>query len=237
MDPPRPPRRRRRSSLILEASAEGVSKVFTSEDGVDLLLGSAANGLAAASCAIPNVVSIVCVAKTRNARAIAASPRVTSGEVAFKRFSMNDWLRPDDIIDLDVAARGPLEALDQAFAAATAAITAAGGGGKAAVLVHCDLGHNRGPTLALAFLVRRGFSLRRAYKLVLRARPAVDPLPPYREALRALEARARLKRGQAPRQCSARQRFARALSHIGAESGGHRPAQTLDSSDQISAPL
>lgn len=52
-----------------------------------------------------------------------------------------------------------------------------------AVLVHCNEGHNRSPALVLSYLIRCGLSLRAAYKLVLRARPTIDPLPPYRHAL------------------------------------------------------
>lgn len=55
--------------------------------------------------------------------------------------------------------------------------------------MNCDLGHNRSPTLALAFLVLAGQTLREAYRSVLRARPSVDPLPTYRRALLALEVR------------------------------------------------
>jgi len=49
-----------------------------------------------------------------------------------------------------------------------------------AVLVNCDLGHNRSPTLVLASLLRMGMSLREAYRAVLRVRPTIDPLPNYR---------------------------------------------------------
>lgn len=56
-----------------------------------------------------------------------------------------------------------------------------------AVLVHCDKGVNRSPTLVLAYLIRQGMSLRGAYQHVLRARPQIDPLPTYRRGLRALE--------------------------------------------------
>merc|ERR1719265_497977 len=58
-----------------------------------------------------------------------------------------------------------------------------------AVLVHCDMGVNRSPTLVLAFLLRSGMSLRQAYRRVLEARECVDPLPAYREALRQYEMR------------------------------------------------
>jgi hypothetical protein len=56
-----------------------------------------------------------------------------------------------------------------------------------AVLVHCDMGVNRSPTLVLAFLMRSGMSLRSAYRLVFGARECVDPLPGYRQALMAYE--------------------------------------------------
>lgn len=53
--------------------------------------------------------------------------------------------------------------------------------------MHCDMGHNRSPALILAFLVSQDLSLRDAYRRVLRVRPTIDPLPPYRRALRAYE--------------------------------------------------
>lgn len=111
---------------------------------------------------------------------------------------MRDWLQPDEELDLE-------EELQEHLAALRAAVACAGDAGLAtaaspssapsavaaasprAVLVHCDLGHNRSPTLVLAFLVSLGYSLREAYRQVLRARPSVDPLPPYRRGLRKLE--------------------------------------------------
>ena len=56
-----------------------------------------------------------------------------------------------------------------------------------ALLVNCDLGHNRSPTLVLAYLLRIGFPLREAYKKVFRTRPTIDPLPNYRHGLVAME--------------------------------------------------
>ena len=41
------------------------------------------------------------------------------------------------------------------------------------VLVHCDMGHNRSPTLVLLTLLRRGLTLREAYRTVLRVRPSI----------------------------------------------------------------
>lgn len=66
------------------------------------------------------------------------------------------------------------------------------------VLIHCDQvgisrphltaeGHNRSPTLALAFFLYNGHTLRQAYQRLLQARPDVDPLPSYRRGLVALE--------------------------------------------------
>lgn len=60
-------------------------------------------------------------------------------------------------------------------------------GKRRGILVHCDMGHNRSPTLTLAFLVSHGLSLREAYRHVLSQRQSIDPLPPYRRGLRAYE--------------------------------------------------
>merc|ERR1712205_166002 len=56
-----------------------------------------------------------------------------------------------------------------------------------AVLVACDMGVNRSPTLVLALLLRSGLSLRQAYRSVLSTRDYIDPLPGYREALARYE--------------------------------------------------
>lgn len=41
------------------------------------------------------------------------------------------------------------------------------------VLIHCDMGHNRSPTLVLLTLLRRGLTLREAYRTVLRERASI----------------------------------------------------------------
>jgi len=56
-----------------------------------------------------------------------------------------------------------------------------------AVLLHCDQGRNRSPTVAMAFLMLDGASLRSAYRRVLAVRESIDPLRPYREALKRME--------------------------------------------------
>lgn len=86
---------------------------------------------------------------------------------------------------------GVAEAARSASRADSAFTTSAAGQAPVhrAVLVHCELGYNRSPTLVLAFLVQSGCSLREAYRRVLRCRPMVDPLPPFRRALENLERR------------------------------------------------
>jgi len=58
---------------------------------------------------------------------------------------------------------------------------------REAVLLHCDLGVNRSPTIAMLFLMLDGCSLRTAYQTLIRKRPGIDPVQPYREALRKFE--------------------------------------------------
>lgn len=129
-------------------------------------------------------------------------------------FPMSDRLQPDEEVNLAKELAAPMRAIELACASGgeasprdhlwdDAQAGAADRGVEAesqepgmnaaadrAVLVNCDMGHNRGPTLVLAFLVYSGLSLREAYRTVLRARPHVDPLPAYREALRAYELQA-----------------------------------------------
>eukprot|EP00928_Gymnodinium_smaydae_P052986 TRINITY_DN37095_c0_g1_i1.p1 TRINITY_DN37095_c0_g1~~TRINITY_DN37095_c0_g1_i1.p1 ORF type:complete len:389 (-),score=116.76 TRINITY_DN37095_c0_g1_i1:202-1368(-) len=177
---------------------------------VALLLGSAANAAAAVDGDLPSyrVVRIVCVASTKNAcqlearvrealeGAATAEPARHSAPPRIRTFAMNDWCQPDEEVDIARELASPLEAVDISVREAVAAVAAGDGcreggdaaGRTAAVLLHCDLGINRGPTLTLSFLVRScGLSLREAYRRVLAVRAFIDPLPAYRRGLRNLE--------------------------------------------------
>jgi len=187
--------------LALQPCAGGVSAVWQATDGVadqvTLLLGDAANAAAAVDSGLPgfHVTHVVCVASRRNAQTLEAR-RVHGRVVEWRAFSMSDWLRPDDEVDVAVDLAGPLAALKLAVAGGDGPREAADPGPRTpeaprAVLVHCDLGHNRAPALMLAFLIQSGLSLREAYRNVLRVRPSVDPLPPYRRGLRAFELQTR----------------------------------------------
>lgn len=182
------------SGLWLEPRADGVSEVRRQPDGptgeVAVLLGDVANAAAAIDGDIPgfNVTHIVCVASKRNAWMLEDRSREKS--LVWQSFTMNDWLNTEDTVDIDSDLAWPLVAIenavrpqgpDQKVLGETSSIQ------TRAVLVHCDKGHNRAPTLVFAFLVSCGLTLRDAYRQVLRVRPTVDPLPPYREALRAFE--------------------------------------------------
>jgi len=178
--------------LALEPSVYGLSEVLRKPDGprgeVALLLGCAKNSAAAIDGDIPgfSVSHIVCVASGKNARLLEARCRETP--VIWQNFPMHDRLSPEDKIDIAsdlarplVAIEGAVPPLDQAVHGGVPSTQ------TRAVLVHCDMGHNRAPSLVLAYLVSCGMSLRNAYRQVLRVRPSIDPLPPYREGLRAFE--------------------------------------------------
>jgi hypothetical protein len=100
---------------------------------------------------------------------------------------MDDMLRPGQVIDIGERLMEPLDTLRLALAAAKAA-RGSGATTRTAILVNCDLGVNRSPTLTLAFLVGVvGITLRDAYRLALHGRPGIDPLPNYRQGLRQYE--------------------------------------------------
>lgn len=63
------------------------------------------------------------------------------------------------------------------------------GGGS--VYVHCAGGVGRAPTMAAAYLVGQGMPLDEALRLIRRARPFVDILPPQMDQLRRFEAEQR----------------------------------------------
>lgn len=72
--------------------------------------------------------------------------------------------------------------LPRSFAFIDAA-RAAGG----SVLVHCQGGANRAPTVSIAYLMHQGWSLRRAYRRVLSVRPQTCPHEAYFALLQAYE--------------------------------------------------
>jgi len=180
--------------LAFQASVDGISEVLRKPDGptgeVVLLLGCAKNAAAAINGDIPglSLSHIVCVASGKNTRLLEA--RCRTNPVIWQSFTMHDWLSPDDTIDIASDLARPLVAIEGAIHPQGPYPMAQRDGSSTltrAVLVHCDMGHNRAPSLVLAYLVSCGLTLRDAYRQVFRVRPSVDPLPSYREGLRAFE--------------------------------------------------
>lgn len=64
--------------------------------------------------------------------------------------------------------------------------SAIGGGGK--VYIHCSAGVGRAPTMAAAYLIRRGYGVDDALDLIRSARPFITITPPQMRRLRELEA-------------------------------------------------
>ena len=56
------------------------------------------------------------------------------------------------------------------------------------VYVHCRQGLGRGPTMAIAYLIKTGLTLVDAYKLVKKVRPFINPVQSQMEKLKELEA-------------------------------------------------
>lgn len=164
----------------------GVSELWRSPEpgGAVLALGNAWNAAAAATGELLGckVSHIIAVGSHRNFTAISALlTKHGQHEIDHKFFRMSDWLRPDEQLDLRVELSEALQALQSAVQPKSTAE-------NRLVLLHCDQGHNRSPTLALTFFLHNGHTLRQAYGRLLEVRPDVDPLPPYRRGLCALEA-------------------------------------------------
>jgi predicted protein tyrosine phosphatase len=168
-------------SLQLEPCLDP-SEVWRSADGIALLLGSAHHAAAAVMGLIPalDVTHVVCVASSRNARTLTKRLENSGANVVFEKFHMDDMIHEGQVIDIEDFSK-ELEAIDCAmqYVEKTAR--------PRAVLVHCDMGVNRSPTLVLAYLLRTGLSLREAYRYLFSARDFADPLPGYREALMRYE--------------------------------------------------
>eukprot|EP00401_Gymnodinium_catenatum_P043796 CAMPEP_0117540318 /NCGR_PEP_ID=MMETSP0784-20121206/43438_1 /TAXON_ID=39447 /ORGANISM="" /LENGTH=228 /DNA_ID=CAMNT_0005336971 /DNA_START=69 /DNA_END=752 /DNA_ORIENTATION=+ len=174
---------------------DGVSQVWCSPRGALLVLGNTSNALAAAASAyltLPlRITHIVSVGQRRRARLVHSALSQSGLGVAHRALEMLDRMAAGDDVPIDTQ-WAPLALLHKAFQECEAEGEAktkaqSAGTGPLAVLVHCDMGHNRSPALVLTFLLTRGLSLRGAYRQLLRARPTVDPLPPYRRALRRFE--------------------------------------------------
>ncbi|CAK9008895.1 unnamed protein product [Durusdinium trenchii] len=170
--------------LGLNPCAIGASELWRPEAfGAVLAVGSARNAASAATtgellgCKVSHIVT---VGSYRNYSAIAAL-LIENGheDIEHQYFRMSDWLRPDEELDLKVELSEALQALQSAVQPM--------GTEDRIVLLHCDQGHNRSPTLALSFFLYNGHNLRQAYQRLLQARPDVDPLPPYRRGLQTLE--------------------------------------------------
>ncbi|CAK9008455.1 unnamed protein product [Durusdinium trenchii] len=144
------------------------------------------------------VSHIVTVGSYRNYSAIAAL-LIENGheDIEHQYFRMSDWLRPDEELDLKVElsealqvpgekSYGLVNSIRFHLQALQSAVQPMGTEDRI-VLLHCDQGHNRSPTLALSFFLYNGHNLRQAYQRLLQARPDVDPLPPYRRGLQTLE--------------------------------------------------
>jgi dual specificity MAP kinase phosphatase len=55
------------------------------------------------------------------------------------------------------------------------------------VYVHCRQGLGRGPTMALAYLIKTGLTFDDAFRLIKRVRPFIDPKPEQIQRLKELE--------------------------------------------------
>jgi len=117
-----------------------------------------------------------------------------SRSVCFQSFFVPDTLHPDANIDICTDLDDPLAELPRAIADLESRGPVSGcSQGETmlgrAVLLHCDMGVNRSPTVALAFLLQKGYSLRSAYRRLQASRPQIDPIAPFRRALRNYEVR------------------------------------------------
>jgi len=134
-------------SMVLAGVAQGADEVVPG-----LLIGSAPDARRRARLAAAGVAHVV------DLRSTAAAPQAWPDGVSVERFPLEDGAAP------------ALDALDALVARIEASMA---GGVK--VLVHCTGGLGRAATLAIALLVRRGYTLPHAYRLVRDKRPQVAP--------------------------------------------------------------
>lgn len=73
-------------------------------------------------------------------------------------------------------------------------------GGK--VYIHCSAGVGRAPTMAAAYLIRRGYGADDALDLIRSARPFISITPPQMQRLRELEALETARPGNAPKRAA-----------------------------------
>jgi predicted protein tyrosine phosphatase len=146
------------------------------------------------------ITHIVSVADSGKCAAVRQKGQEQNSSLPISCHFMADRLQPDQVVDLKRMTAPAIATLETVVGFSTKDTTAHNPQKRISlntsstlpqqqrgVLVHCNEGHNRSPTLVLSYLLQCGLSLRDAYKLVLRARPTVDPLPPYRQALWNLE--------------------------------------------------
>jgi len=120
----------------------------------------------------------------------AAAREARCRSATFRSYFLADTLAADVEVDVEAEMGDILAEIMRALADASASSTASDDEVAVrprAVLLHCDQGINRSPTIALAFLLRQGMSLREAYRMLEAARPQIDPLPSFRRALLSYE--------------------------------------------------
>ena len=198
-------------SSYLDPSEYGLGCVYLKDHGVNLMIGNISNSALALNTGTLQgiiVTHIICVASPKKADKVATLCHPSSP--TFHRFFVQDRLAPDEDVDLSVL-EGPIQAVVDAIsvqstgAAEVLPMLQLSRTEKSAqmpvelsflvptpqtckaILVHCDMGHNRSPSIAILSLLRVGYTLREAYRLVLTAKPDVDPLPSYRRLFRTTE--------------------------------------------------
>lgn len=187
------------------------------QQGCYLLLGSARNALAAVSMDNPfldhnadtdkdatetisiRISRIISVADRNKSNQIL---KAVKNQILISSHWMADRLRPEQDVDVQQVTAAAVASIEQAVGwsahetlvqaphsmhddASTAEHPAKQN--ARGILIHCNEGHNRSPTLVVSYLIQCGLSLRTAYQYLLRARPTVDPLPPYRRGLWSME--------------------------------------------------
>eukprot|EP01052_Picozoa_sp_SAG31_P016785 SAG31_NODE_1125_length_9770_cov_2.732499_4_plen_295_part_00 len=183
-------------ALGRSASADGVSVVLPAAAGAPaLLLGSIKNAFHVCTpgnrlAGLP-VHHILSVGSSRNAQRLVSAAAESGADVRVGCHALRDRLRDDEHIDVQKELGPALCFLKQAM------VHKSGVSEPTSVLVQCDMGVNRSPTVVLAYLLLTSFTsvgtdcsartLRDCYRLVLAGRPDIDPLPAYRRSLRQCE--------------------------------------------------
>lgn len=196
-----------RKEMLVRAppSKDDVSLVCTWENEKnevgELLLGDASNALAAIDGKLPDITDVICVGNRKTAQGCQGYHKhltESRGDAlpSFASFKMADYCPSDNDVDIEKRFLKVLDHVEKKLGDVKQMLDSVDEKAEKTntveptrrILVHCDRGVNRSPTIIMAILIRVfQMPLREAYKQVLQTRQDIDPLPSYRRGLRRMD--------------------------------------------------